>query len=145
VARQVQVVFKPGSPFKFERFQATLALGRYQVVNAVFSVHQLVDLALVVLLQRRKTVFDDFEEAVVKNLEFIGQSLLERLLKKRATGFAVVHWGRLRPFWRFFVEESAIFQLLARSPLGFSRYRDLEMLQLLIHFHFLIKRQSLIW
>ena len=51
MARQVQIIFKPSSSLELQVFQLLLAGGPEQVAEAVLGVHELIDLAFVILLQ----------------------------------------------------------------------------------------------
>ena len=76
VAWKVEIVFKPISASELDIPQLFLIWWLDQVAKIVLRVHQLIYLTLVVMLQIREPVSDDFVKHVVQDLKLSNQRLL---------------------------------------------------------------------
>ena len=80
MTREVQIVLEPSSAIQTYRPQRFLAYRTNRGGKTVFVIHELVDLALRVLLQSRQSVPNDFEEDIVEDLKLSIQGCLNDLV-----------------------------------------------------------------
>ena len=79
MAWEIEVILKPSRSLCLEILDLFFAFWLNKVAKSVFSVHELIDLALIIVLQVCQSISNDLEEDVVEDLELVNQSLLEGL------------------------------------------------------------------
>ena len=71
MAWEIEVILKPSRPLCLNILDLFLAIWLNKVAKTVLSVHELIDLAFVVVLQVSQSISNNLEEDVVKDLELV--------------------------------------------------------------------------
>ena len=71
MAWEIEVILKPSCPLSLNILDFLLAVWLNKVAKTVLSVHELIDLAFVIVLEVCQSISNNLEEDVVKDLELV--------------------------------------------------------------------------